>query len=102
MPEASREDVWPVYPIYPWAHHRDEKGDKDGQKSEIYRSENLWRIISDRVLSTPLLKEENDEGNHKANEVAFAKKSLLEPQAFASLPLFDDLRFDFGVLTTNG
>ena len=61
----------------------------------------MWRIISDGVLSTPLLKKENDEGDDKADEVAFSEECFLKTKAFAGSPLFGDLRFDFGVFLSN-
>jgi hypothetical protein len=49
-----------------------------------------------------LLKEENDEGYDKSNEVSLAKKCFLQSQTFPSISLFSDLRLNFGVFASNG
>jgi hypothetical protein len=62
-------------------------------------AKDLRRIITNGVLSTPLLQQEDHEGNDEPNEIALAEKSFFQSKTFTSLPFFPNGGFNFSELT---
>lgn len=58
-------------------------------------------IVVDTVLSSPLLEEEDDEGDHEANPVTLAKECLLQAYARTRLFLLPDRCLDLCKLSHN-
>lgn len=64
------------------------------------RREDLRCVVADRVLSCPLLEEEDDEGDDEADEVALSEECLLESKSFARFLFLLNLRLDLSHLVS--
>jgi hypothetical protein len=56
----------------------------------------------DRVLPTPLLKQENDKGNDESDEVALSEECFFPAEAFPCFTLLFNGRFDLCVFFEDG
>lgn len=63
--------------------------------------EDLRSVISNRVLSTPLLEDKDDDSNDESNRVSLAKEDFLQAQSDPRFFLFSNSSFDFSHLVTN-
>lgn len=61
--------------------------------------EDLGRIVVDGVLASPLLQEEDEEGDEKTDEVALAEECLFPVQPRARFPLLLDGSLNLGHLS---
>ena len=66
-----------------------------------YGSEDLRSIVSNRVLTSPLLKEENRESDEESRPVPFAQKRFPWSQIFKCFTFLLYRSFNFGKFTTD-
>lgn len=66
-----------------------------------HRLENLRSIVSNGILATPLLKDEDNDSDEESWPIALSKERLLQSQPFLRLLLLPNSDFNFGKLTTH-